>query len=676
MHAIYNQEIAAIDPSRSKAALSPERRLVLLSFLMLFLELALIRWLGANVLYMSYFSNFVLLGSFLGIGVGFLRSRSPMDLSRWAPVSLAFLIAVVRVFPVEVDRSSSDLIFFGVSTTGLPMWVILPVLFAAVAATMATVAEGVARCFVMFRPLKAYRLDILGSLAGILGFTLLSFLRSPPIGWGVVVVVLMFVLTPVGPRLVQVTALVGIAAMLLTESLIPQDSWSPYYKVTVQPSVQEDTWHIFVNGIPHQVITRAVAQQGSFYTIPYERAGDRSLNDILVVGAGNGTDVAIALDREPERVDAVEIDPRLYEIGRDLHPDLPYSDPRVRVHIEDGRAFLERTRQTYDLILFALPDSLTLVSGQSSLRLESYLFTQEAMEEVKEHLRPDGVFAMYNFYRERWLVDRLGGTLEATFGRRPCLDHEPGSAHLAVFSISSDPIDCPDLWSPVSEPVPDPAVDDHPFVYLETRAIPVFYLWVIALILLGSVGTIRVVAGPLRKLRPYLDLFFMGAAFLLLETKSIVQFSLLFGSTWLVNAIAFGGILLTVFLAVYWAERRPLKDPRLAYLVLVASLALAWLIPTQDLLRLPLGLRLFAAPALAFVPAFLANLVFAERFRSVAASGVAFAANLLGAMMGGLAEYSALIVGYNDLLIGAGALYGLAYLFGREHLTLGRTISP
>ena len=55
--------------------------------------------------------------------------------------------------------------------------------------------------------------------------------------------------------------------------------------------------------------------------------------------------------------------PKLQQIGADLHPDHPYQDPRVSVHINDGRAFLEQTDTKYDLILFALPDSLTLVSG-------------------------------------------------------------------------------------------------------------------------------------------------------------------------------------------------------------------------------------------------------------------------------------------------------------------------
>src|SRR5919199_3238625 len=158
-------------------------RLVLASFLMLFVELALIRWAGSNIVYLSYFSNFVLLGSFLGIGLGFLRTGAKRDLSRWAPLALALLVAFVLVFPVQVNKSGSQLIYFGrrPKTSGLPIWVTLPVIFAAVAATMAVIAEGVGRGFAPLAPLEAFRLDLFGSIVGIAFFSLLSFLRAPPV---------------------------------------------------------------------------------------------------------------------------------------------------------------------------------------------------------------------------------------------------------------------------------------------------------------------------------------------------------------------------------------------------------------------------------------------------------------------------------------------------------------
>jgi hypothetical protein len=181
-------------------------------------------------------------------------------------------------------------------------------------------------------------------------------------------------------------------------------------------------------------------------------------------------------------------------------------------------------------------------------------------------------------------------------------------------------------------------------------------------ILLGSMLLIRLGGGGGRftAMRHYVDLAFMGAAFLLLETKNIVQFALLFGTTWLVNSLAFAGVLLAVYLAVETATRVRLPQPAILYGALIASLALAWLVPQESLLALPVIARLFAGSALAFAPIFLANLVFARRFSAVQDSGTAFAVNLLGAMVGGALEYLSLITGYRLLLIVIGVLYGLA----------------
>jgi hypothetical protein len=166
----------------------------------------------------------------------------------------------------------------------------------------------------------------------------------------------------------------------------------------------------------------------------------------------------------------------------------------------------------------------------------------------------------------------------------------------------------------------------------------------------------------------FADLFFMGAAFLLLETKNVVQFALLFGTTWFVNALVFAGVLLSVLVAVFVSRHVTFRRPALLYLVLVVSLVVAYLVPQDALLELDPVPRFFVATLLAFFPIFTANLVFTQRFKAVGESATAFGANLLGAMVGGLIEYSALVIGYRALLIVVALLYGLAFLFGREHL--------
>lgn len=651
--------------------MSMKWRLILLSFLMLFVELALIRWLGANIIYLSYFSNFVLLGSFLGIGVGFLRSKSRMDLFPWAAIALAFLIALVMVFPVQVHSSSAQVIYFGDEhASGLPIFVTLPVIFVLVALVMASIAQGVSRTFSAFEPLEAYRLDILGSLAGIATFTLLSFLGTPPAVWGAIVAIVFFALYGRTVRVVQVVAVAGMLAVLVHESLNPSDRWSPYYRVSVFDSVPASIKEITVNGIPHQMI-ESLAQRRRLeplYFAPYRRLHGNPMRDVLIVGAGNGSDAAIALAAGAKHIDAVEIDRQIYNIGRQMNPERPYQNPRVSVHIDDGRAFLQQSRKRYDLILFALPDSLVLVSGQSSLRLESYLFTSEAMQSARRHLKAGGAFGMYNYYREQWLVDRLAATLQRTYGRAPCIDSVGRSRHFALLMDSSAPgaLNCPTTWVASSSAVPAPADDDHPFLYLQKRSIPNLYLITIAGILVLSLVLIRTSAGSFRQMRGYGDLFFMGAAFLLLETKNVVQFALLFGTTWLVNALVFFGILLAIYAAIEVARRVDVRKPAQLYAALFVSLGLAWVVPPESLLALALPLRFLASISLAFAPIFVANLVFAARFREVGSSTIAFGTNLLGAMVGGVLEYSSLIIGYRSLLVVIALLYGLAFLLAQK----------
>ena len=640
-------------------------RLLALSFLMLFLELALIRWTGSNVLYLSYFSNFILLASFLGIGVGFLRANARHDLFRFAPIGLAALIAFVRVFPVEIDRSGTELIFFGALGTrsGLPPWLTLPLLFLSVAGVMALVGEGVARTFQRFPPLAAYRLDILGSLAGIIAFSILSFLEAPPVAWGVVVAAAFLLVSERRSAVWQAPVLVAVVLLLGLESIVATDSWSPYYKIRLVSQPYGEV-SLLVNGIPHQTMGPATRrlQTSPLYGLPYQRIRSTP-NTVLIVGAGTGVDVAIALREGARHVDAVEIDPRIHEIGVQQNPDRAFQDARVTSYVNDGRAFLEQSPERYDLILFALPDSLTLVAGQSSLRLESYLFTREAMQAARAHLTAQGAFGEYNYYREQWLIDRLAGTLEQVYGRPPCLDSVGQESRHALLMASSSPValQCATTWQPDSTAVPAPASDDYPFLYLKERTIPGFYLLTLALILAAALLLVRVTAGRLRPMGRYLDLFCMGAAFLLLETKNVVQFALLFGTTWFVNSLVFAGILLAVFLAIEVARRLDLGPSWRLYVALLLALGGAFLVQPDLLLGLAIVPRFLTAIAVAFIPVFLANLIFAKRFRDVASSSLAFGANLLGAMVGGILEYASLITGYRALLVLVGVLYAAAF---------------
>src|SRR2546422_10691425 len=99
-------------------------RLVASSALMLFTELALIRWTGSNVVHLSYFSNFVLLGSFLGSGSGILRSGGAKRRPYSPPLLPGLLAPGIPGKPVPVNPGSppSAFYFTRLTTTGPPDW--------------------------------------------------------------------------------------------------------------------------------------------------------------------------------------------------------------------------------------------------------------------------------------------------------------------------------------------------------------------------------------------------------------------------------------------------------------------------------------------------------------------------------------------------------------------------
>ncbi|CAM4396849.1 Spermidine synthase [Mycobacterium basiliense] len=665
------------EPVTGRGARAVIVRLVLGSSAMLFIELALIRWLGSNVLHLSYFTNFVLLGSFLGIGMGFLISRKSWSILPLSSVLLMLLAIAVHLFPVRLlNRGGNAIIYFtSVKPSGLPAWIALPAIFVIVAVLLAGPGEVVGRCFGQLDPLRSYRWDLIGSLLGIGTFTLISFLRAPSVVWGAIAAVLLVLLNRRGFKLVTALSGAGLILVLLAESTTAGISWSPYYKVQTW---EHTSWTgatkvmISVNGIPHQLMAPAdwllTQSEPAYqqYSAPYERTNTLSLDNVLIVGAGSGSDVGIALSKGAKHVDAVDIDPRLVQIGAEKNPDHAYSDPRVTVYINDGRAFLQSTDTKYDLILFALPDSLALVNGASQIRLESFLFTDRALRTAHHHLKPGGVFAMYNAYRQGWLIDRLAETTAAAFGHQPCVDQT--ASHRAVITVAVDPANqkCATRYSPPNNVVA-PSTDDRPFLYYKGGGIPALYLWTLAGIMLFTLLAVRVLAGPFRSMRSYFDLFFMGAAFLLLETSNIATFALLFGTTWLVNALVFGGVLVIVLAAV--ETTRKFRTPPLPVVwgAIVTSLAIAYVIDPAWLLGLPFWPRLILACVIGFLPVYLANIAFAKRFAATDHAQSAFAINLLGSILGGCLEYGALLTGYRNLLIVVGVLYLFAFLLTPKH---------
>src|SRR5207237_10482805 len=99
----------------------------------------------------------------------------------------------------------------------------------------------------------------------------------------------------------------------------------------------------------------------------------------------------------------------------------------------DGRAYLRNVSEKYDLIIFALPDSLTLTSSMANLRLESFLLTQEAIEAARGRLSDNGLLVLYNYYRQEWFIDKLAGMVGQAFGEEPLISTYGGWGRAAVI---------------------------------------------------------------------------------------------------------------------------------------------------------------------------------------------------------------------------------------------------
>jgi spermidine synthase len=93
-------------------------------------------------------------------------------------------------------------------------------------------------------------------------------------------------------------------------------------------------------------------------------------------------------------VDCVEIDPQLYAVGQRFHPEQPYSDPRVRMVVNDARAFFKRATGPYDLIWFGWLDAQALGSSYNNMRLDHYVYTVESFREARKLLAPDGLIVV------------------------------------------------------------------------------------------------------------------------------------------------------------------------------------------------------------------------------------------------------------------------------------------
>jgi SAM-dependent methyltransferase len=679
-------------------------KLFLASFAALFFELLVIRYLSTEIRVFAYLKNLPLIACFLGIGVGMIYGRRD-KIERWFPWVTLALFALIRFAPIlhltHVGFPDPSYLMLGGQglTTFRPLlmltkhlWLTVCLMLAIylivtigvlslITATFVTIGGLVGEYLKTFDPLRGYGINLAGSLAGILVFTLLAFLTTPPFVWLLIGSLLLM------PFFWRKPVVVAVLICIVLMHSVPERNafWSPYYRIdfrTLAPpkgSTRTSAYFLSVNHDYHQKVVdlspgfmseypNAEPNHTAFatYELPYSLVPNPT--SVLIVGAGTGNDVAAALRHGAGHVDAVEIDPVILKLGRKYHPEHPYDSPRVSVHVDDARAFFSKTTDKYDLVVFGYLDSHTLFSSFSSLRLDNYVYTVESLQTARRLLKPGGTMVLSFASGPTFVNERLFAMLEAAFGQSPVALYTgyDGVGTVLIEGAARDrarTLPFPDISASLQRPDPIIATDSWPFLYLNHRTIPFSLVMLLIVIVLGAHGLLKSSLGAgWASNTEYRQMFFLGAAFMLLETKGITQLSLLFGSTWIVNSVVIGTFLTMGFLANLWVLVRPVSL-RFTYVLLFISLLLGLVISPSHFVASSGAMKVIAAGLLVGIPVFFSGIVFSSSFRATSHPERALAVNLFGATAGGILENAVMLGGINTLGVLAILLYGGAMIF-------------
>jgi spermidine synthase len=663
----------------------------------LLLELSVIRWQSSVFPFFAFYTNFGLLACFAGLGLGYAlasRDRVPLilvlPLLAWQFLLLIGLRAflqpwqyrVLGAIPV-IEQANMGVSSIRNASHGIPIYFFLATVFLLTALTFIPVGQLCGRLMTRRPQLRAYGLNLVGSLAGVVAMFLASSGWTPPVVWFAVSFTVILMLTAWRPRL-QATALLAamsaVAILAWPVSGAWQRIYSPYQMLELGYGANGSMeiraaghyfQRVFDFSSPAALDDSAKRVVRAYYDLPY-RLLAAAPADIAVVGAGAGNDVAAALRAGATHIDAIEIDPAILRIGGAGHPEHPYANQRVNAVLADARSFLRTTGRSYDLIVYGLLDSHTLLSQQSSVRLDSFVYTVEGFREARARLKPGGrivlSFSIINAGLGRKMVEMMRQAFDGAEpvvissiydGATTFMQSREGNLVLPDDAVRSAGFEPMTRYSTATVRV-DASTDDWPFFYMPRRVYPLSYLALPAMVLLVVLSLTTTLVRE-RPRASEASFFLLGAGFMLVETKAITELGLMFGSTWRVIGVAISGILLMAWLANAAVERFGVRRPQMAFVLLLLSLAGGWyVVGSGGLPSTPFGR--VAAVTLLTMPMFFSGIVFSTLLSARAAIGRVMAANLVGAMCGGLLEYNSMYFGFRFLYVLAMAFYAVAFL--------------
>lgn len=668
--------------------------LLLVSFLTLFGEMMFIRYISSSIYLLSYYKNAVLISIFFGLGIGFM-TPGKKPLIGLLPVASLVLICVLIYFNdylrIDLDYATMDEsvwpeFWANSRARGVPVFAVLVFFYLALALYFIPLGRETVRLMEGLKPIFAYSVNIIGALAGIIVFSVLGWLWTTPLVWFAVFLIPLLWLsrrhsTRTSFWLGALSVLVSL--FLVFTSVYGPEVWSPYSKIRVYPFKDANSGFISTtNGNP-QVgsMNFDIEYKGPeaalnleskrIYEIPYNSSSSRP-SRVMVVGAGAGNETAMALRHGAASVDAVEIDPVFVTIGGALNPHRPYSDKRVNIHIDDARAFFQNTPSRYDLIVIGFLDSQYHLTQMSNIRTENFVYTYESLKKTKELLTPFGMLQLnYNAPRVDMRL-KLYGMLKEVYGEdlvvyAPAKPVSGNISYLAGPGVRGLKKDQPGLTSGVFTQrisKEDYPTDDWPFLYLQSKKIPSEYWPMLVFIPILSLVMIKAIGKDVEGLS--LRFFMLGAGFMLLETKSVTSFALLFGSTVTVVSIVIASILASALFANLAVYALGLRSVRMPYILLFITLIALYFLPLELFAGLSWWARFAVSAALVSAPLFFAAIVFAVSFSGSQNMGRDLGSNVFGAVVGGMSEYLSMAFGFKTLYLLSLAAYIIAFLAGSK----------
>ena len=672
----------------------------------LYLELMIIRLHSSFFQLFGFFKNISLLSCLLGLGVGYLFGHKKLFSLRWVfpllaiQISFMYLLKSTPIGPLMqnpiteqwamgLTRAEGFLQFFLIYS-----FVIL--IFLSNAVIFVPLGHLVSRLMQKQEKLKSYSWNLIGSILGIIIFSLMSFYWTPPSLWILVgfFIYLIFVEKNLLDILIpSVSVLFLLLIMIIPKEINKQDIYSPYQIISLEhPNSPTAPTNVLVSNTwfqhPYDLSGKTKYNPpplAANYSAPYDIIS-KVPKKILIVGSGTGNDTAYALQKGVEEIDAVEIDPVIIDIGKKYHPQKPYQSEKVNLIQNDARNFIQHTKNKYDLIVYGLLDSHASLSGKGGIRLDSYVYTVEAFKESKKILNENGYISLSFYLSEVELGSKIYLMLKEAFdGREPLVisqnfgktDKFKSQPYAFIignkidnnFDISNSGLSKVTVFSKNNYlSKVDKSTDDWPFFYMPSKVWPKSYIFIIFLIFISSFLFIQN-TNPINKKNFSPACFFLGSGFMLIETKGITELALVFGSTWFVVSIVIGFILLMAYFANFLIIKKIKIKVWLIYLLILISVSLGYFYTLIDHGSINPIAQKILTPLMLTIPIFFSGLAFSKQLSVEKTLTVALSSNILGAIFGGLLEYNSMYFGFRSLYILGFIMYLTAFIFSKKKIS-------